>query len=123
MKPPQLPACCPTVEALTRCCAPASEQKVPPAVAVELAALFKSLADPSRIEMLGLLAKAPPEGLCVADFQARFALSQATISHHLRTLRRVGLVDCRKEGTYCWYFLQRSTLDALGDLPRRLLAP
>ncbi len=63
--------------------------------AAELAGVHRALADPTRIQMVHILAAAA-EPVCVCDFTAAFDLGQPTISHHLAKLREAGLVDQRE---------------------------
>jgi len=42
---------------------------------------------------------------CVCDLTEAFALSQPTISHHLRLLREAGLVEAERRGTWSYYRL------------------
>jgi len=57
--------------------------------AADLDAIFSALADPTRRDMLGRLAK----GDCsVGELAAPFEMSQPAISKHLKVLERAGLV-------------------------------
>jgi ArsR family transcriptional regulator len=67
-----------------------------------LVAIFKALADPTRLEILRLLA-AQRGPTCVCDVVAHFGLSQPTISHHLSVLREAGLVRAAKIGIWSFY--------------------
>jgi DNA-binding transcriptional ArsR family regulator len=77
----------------------------------ELAARFKALADPTRVAIVNRLAAA--EEVCVCDLNAAFALSQPTISHHLKILREAGLVDSKRRGTWAYYRLVPEAIDSL----------
>jgi len=77
----------------------------------ELAARFKALADPTRVAIVNRLSSV--EELCVCDLNATFAKSQATISHHLRILREVGLVEASRRGTWAYYRLVPEAVGAL----------
>ncbi|GAC1414320.1 MAG: metalloregulator ArsR/SmtB family transcription factor [Candidatus Velthaea sp.] len=68
------------------------------------AALFKALADPSRLTMLATLALATDE-VCVCDFTDVLPLNQPTVSHHLKILRDAALVTCERRGTWVYYRL------------------
>lgn len=84
------------------CCGP----DVPPMeaeAAEDLAAVFKALADPTRVAIVSRLASGEP--CCVCDLTAAFELSQPTVSHHLRILRDAGLVDAERRGTFAYYWL------------------
>jgi ArsR family transcriptional regulator len=66
------------------------------------AAVFAALGDPTRLEILRLVAgQAGP--VCVCDIVDRFELSQPTISHHLRVLREAGLLVHEKRGIWSFY--------------------
>jgi DNA-binding transcriptional ArsR family regulator len=83
-----------------------------------LAARFKALADPTRVAIVNRLAGA--DECCVCDLTDAFALSQPTISHHLKVLRDAGLVESSRRGTWAYYRLVPDAVDALRDtLSRR----
>ena len=82
--------------------------------AARLAPMFKALGDPVRLQMISMIA-AQPE-LCVCEITPAFDLSSGTISHHLKTLREAGLVDCERRGTYVFYWVQPAALAALAVL-------
>jgi len=75
--------------------------------AAELAGVHRALADPTRIQMVHILAAAS-EPVCVCDFTAAFDLGQPTISHHLAKLREAGLVTSVKRGIWAFYQLNPS---------------
>lgn len=72
--------------------------------------VLKALADPTRLQMIGIL-KRSPQPVCICDFTAAFELSQPTISHHMARLKDAGLVDATREGIWAFYAL-RHNLDA-----------
>jgi ArsR family transcriptional regulator, arsenate/arsenite/antimonite-responsive transcriptional repressor len=81
--------------------------------------LLKALADPTRLQMVGVL-KGSPQPVCICDFTASFQLSQPTISHHMAKLKDAGLVEVTKAGIWAYYRLAthldartRALLDAL----------
>ena len=63
---------------------------------------FAALAEPTWLQILGLLA-AQPAPLCVCEINAAFPLGQPTISHHLKQLRDAGLVRSEKRGLWVYY--------------------
>lgn len=71
----------------------------------EMAAVYKAIADPTRLQMLHML-KAASDPICVCDFTAAFDLGQPTVSHHLGKLKAAGLVDCFKRGVWAFYRLR-----------------
>ena len=84
----------------------------------ETIALFKALADKSRLQILKSLAM---EDMYVERLAQRPELTPATISFHLKKLEETGLVEAKKEQYYTMYSLNRTLLDqpvsqlALGD--------
>jgi ArsR family transcriptional regulator len=78
-----------------------------------LDALFKALADPTRLRMLGLLAGGE---ICVCNIHECLGIPQPSASRHLAYLRRKGLVVTRKEGLWVHY-----KLAALDDAVMRVL--
>jgi ArsR family transcriptional regulator len=70
--------------------------------ATRVAELFKALADPTRIRIIGLLAHVE---LCVGDLCLVLGMSQPAVSYQLRILRTLRIVAARKEGKHVFYTL------------------
>jgi ArsR family transcriptional regulator len=85
------------------------------------AGTLRALADPTRLTMVRALAAADAP-VCVCDFTAALDLSQPTISHHMGTLRRAGLVTARKQGLWTYYQLRSDMPPRLRQLVEALLA-
>ena len=87
-----------------------------------IAALFRVLGQPARIQILLLLAR---EEACVCHLAAYLGLRQAAISQHLMLLRDSGLVNAAREGRNIYYSLARPDLLELVQQAARLsgLAP
>ena len=73
------------------------------------AAVFKALADPTRLLILALVAK-NEGGVCECNIVDCTPLSQPTISYHVKVLKEAGLLDCEKRGLWCHYALRKDTL-------------
>jgi ArsR family transcriptional regulator len=73
---------------------------------VEMETLFKALADRTRLRILGLLLAGE---VCVCDLQDSLKSPQSKVSRHLAYLRRVGLVQTRRDGLWVHYRLVRHT--------------
>lgn len=71
-------------------------------VYTELAGIVKAMANPHRLEILELLAQGE---YSVEDIADQTDLSIANASQHLQVLKRVQLMETRKEGTYVYYHL------------------
>jgi ArsR family transcriptional regulator len=67
-----------------------------------LATLFKALADPTRLRLIGLLSSGE---VCVCHLHESLGVPQPTASRHLAYLRRAGLVVGRKDGLWVHYRL------------------
>jgi len=70
-----------------------------------LAELFKTLGDPTRIRMMDALAKSE---FCVCDLAELLELSQSATSHQLRVLRNSDLVKYRRDGKMVYYSVHDS---------------
>ena len=81
--------------------------------------LFRSLADPTRLAIVGHLALGEHR---VVDLTAHLGLAQSTVSGHLACLRDCGLVSVRTEGRASLYSLARPELFELLSSAERLLA-
>jgi DNA-binding transcriptional ArsR family regulator len=75
-----------------------------------LTQLFRVIADPARLRILGELAAAPRTGHELAE---RLALTPPTISHHMAKLVGVGLVQVEPEAQKRRYSLDAAALRAL----------
>ncbi len=84
------------------CCPPAIP--LPTARVDASVAVLKALADPTRLQMIGVLKRAA-EPVCICDFTASFDLSQPTISFHMGKLKAAGLVDVTRQGIWAYYRL------------------
>ena len=76
--------------------------------------LFRAFADRTRLRILSLLRDGE---LCVGDLVELLDVPQPTTSRHLGSLRKSGLVACRKEGQWALY----SLAEPADELQRRLL--
>lgn len=84
--------------------------------ATAVAALFKALADPVRLRLLSLIASHADGEACVCDLTPAFAVSEPTISHHLKVLRDAGLVTSERRASWVYYRLVPQALTGLSDL-------
>ncbi len=77
--------------------------------AEELLPVFKNLSDPNRFNIYLYLVGGGEKS--VSDIRAHVGLSQPLTSHHLRHLRLVGLVVCRRQGNNILYSACGEKLD------------
>lgn len=76
--------------------------EVDPASAKTIAATLQALATPSRLLILGQLRKAPAT---VGELARSVRMEQSAVSHQLRLLRTLGLVDGQRQGRTVLYAL------------------
>ena len=61
-------------------------------------ACLEALGQPTRLDVFRLLVRAGERGLSFGDIQDRTGVPASTLSHHLATLARCGLVQQTKQG-------------------------
>ena len=64
------------------------------------AELFQALAHPARLMLLDLIGEGPR---CACEILPSVDLDQSTVSRHLSTLRRAGVLKARKDGVRVLY--------------------
>jgi ArsR family transcriptional regulator len=70
---------------------------------------LRALGDPTRLRILDRVARGEQ---CVCQLAAAIDVPQPLLSHHLKILRRAGLITRRKEGRWNYYALNRERLEA-----------
>ena len=68
----------------------------------DLAELFKTFGDSTRIRILFVLFEAE---VCVCDLAQVLNMTQSAVSHQLKILKQSRLVKCRREGKSIFYSL------------------
>lgn len=96
---------------------PGSDVRRDPVYRLE-AELFRTLGNPARIRLLELLADGERT---VGELQEALDLESSSVSHHLTSLRRQGLLDSRKVGTSVFYRISDPRTPALLGIARELL--
>jgi ArsR family transcriptional regulator len=98
------------------CCSPLTKEPLGAREAERIVPVLKALADPVRLRLLSLVASYQDGEACVCDLNEAFDLSQPTISHHLKVLYEVGLLDRDKRGVWVYYRIKNEALADLGTL-------
>ena len=83
--------------------------------AAEMAELFRTLSDPTRIRIIGTLLHGE---INVGTLARNVGVSESAVSHQLRTLRQMRLVQARKRGREVYYCLDD---EHIADLFQRVL--
>jgi ArsR family transcriptional regulator, arsenate/arsenite/antimonite-responsive transcriptional repressor len=103
-----------TLDILQPICCALGTPPMPREAAVDVAATFKALADPTRVAIVNRLSAT--DAVCVCDLTDAFELSQPTISHHLRILRDAGLIEAERRGTWAYYRVVPEAIEQLRDV-------
>ena len=69
-------------------------------VAAHVAELFRAFSDTSRVRLLSVLVEGE---MNVGSLASLINLSESAVSHHLRSLRQMGLVKTRRDGKEVYY--------------------
>lgn len=79
----------------------------------KLAKFFKILGDTTRTKILFSLDQ---NEMCVCDIANVLGMSKSSISHQLGTLRKSGIVKCRKQGKEVYYMLDDDHIKQLFEV-------
>jgi ArsR family transcriptional regulator, arsenate/arsenite/antimonite-responsive transcriptional repressor len=86
------------------CCVARVEPDLEPERALDLAALVKALADPTRLRIVDAVRKAAPEAVCQCELVPLFDMSQPALSKHLKVLTSAGVLGAEKRGLWTYYY-------------------
>ncbi|HUT61651.1 MAG TPA: metalloregulator ArsR/SmtB family transcription factor [Phycisphaerae bacterium] len=78
--------------------------------AAHVAELFRAFSDTSRVRILSVLAD---REMNVHSLAEAVGVSESGVSHHLRSLRQMRLVQARREGKEVYYRLEDEHIIAL----------
>jgi len=87
------------------CCAPLASPRLSDEEVEATAELFKVLGDPARVRIVNVLATSS-EPVCVCHLIEPLGLSQPTVSHHLKRLVDVGLLEREQRGKWAYFSLK-----------------
>lgn len=86
----------------------------------KLQQLLKILSDESRYKIILHLMKGEE---CVCVIAEKLDLERTLVSHHLATLRRAGLINDRKVGTWVHCSLDKKVFKEMEKLYQKILSP
>jgi ArsR family transcriptional regulator, arsenate/arsenite/antimonite-responsive transcriptional repressor len=98
------------------CCPPLLAGRLTTADAASVAVLFRVLGEPARLQLLSLIATQPSGEVCACELVESLGLSQPTVSHHLKVMYEVGLLEKERRGTWIYYRIVRERLVSLREL-------
>jgi ArsR family transcriptional regulator len=108
-----LPVISPRERQAGGCCEAPVEPDLTAAAAVELAAVVKALADPTRLRIVDTLRKAAPEAVCQCELMPLFDMSQPALSKHLKVLVGAGVVGRERRGLWAYYYMLPGATEGL----------
>lgn len=83
----------------------------------DYALLFKALSDETRLKIVEMLSCGE---MCACDILESFAISQPTLSYHMKILTDSGLINSRKEGSWMKYSISAEKAEAIKDFWERI---
>jgi len=96
-------------------CCDSSPYMVPdPAASRDLALRLKALSDPTRLQLLELVAAHPGGRACICDLTEPLGVTQPTVSHHMKLLAEAGFVTREQRGKWAYYTIQPQALADVG---------
>lgn len=76
----------------------------------DLTDLFSVFSDKTRLRIVCALAMSRT---CVTDLSDILKINQTTVSHQLRLLRNLGIVDCERDGKIIYYSLKNEIINEI----------
>lgn len=76
----------------------------------DLTDLFSVFSDKTRLRIVCALAMSRT---CVTDLSDILKINQTTVSHQLRLLRNLGVVDCERDGKIIYYSLKNEIINEI----------
>lgn len=78
---------------------------------IDMVQVFKALGDERRLHIVELIAHT--DNICAHQILDDIGTSQATLSHHMKTLCHSRVVNYRREGKWVFYTLNPNALEAI----------
>ncbi len=94
------------------CCEPVVYPDVERMHAERMSDVAKALSDPIRLQLVDVLRRHAGR-VCVCELTPLFDVGQPTVSHHLKVLRRAGIVDSERQGLWAYYYVKPDALEEL----------
>lgn len=83
-----------------------------------LARTLRAVADPTRLQLLSMIAGSPDEEASVSDLASSLGFTQPTVTHHLRILVDDGVLVREQRGKFVWHSIAPDRRAAIIDLLR-----
>ena len=73
-------------------------------------AFFKALGDENRLKIINMLSSGE---ICACEILCELAITQSTLSHHMKILCDCALVNARRAGKWTYYSLGKARVKAV----------
>ena len=83
-----------------------------------MSSIFQALSDFTRLKIVILLIMKP---FCVGDITSILNINQTTISHQLKILKSLGIVDFDRQGKNVIYYIKNPNIETIFDATVELL--
>jgi len=83
------------------------------ATVARFADMLAAMGTEPRLRIVRLLLAAHPAGLVAGEIGGELDMAGSTLSHHLDRLKREGVVNVRRDGTFLWYTANTGALEEL----------
>lgn len=74
--------------------------------------IFKALSDSNRLQVIDMLSCGEK---CACDLLTKFKITQPTLSHHMKVLTDIGLVNSYKDSNWMKYSLNKEKFEELKE--------
>lgn len=78
-----------------------------------MAKVYKALCDPNRLRIIEMLLSGDK---CACKILEHLNIAQSTLSHHMKILCESGFVDCRRDGKWMHYTLNKQVFEQAKNL-------
>lgn len=72
--------------------------------------MFKALSDSNRLQIIDMLSCGE---MCACNILEKFNITQPTLSHHMKVLNEIGLVNSYKDSSWMRYSLNKEKFQEL----------
>lgn len=88
-------------------------RKATPEEVARFADMLAAIGTESRLRIMQLLLTAHPDGMVAGEIQAEIGVSASNLSHHLEKLKREGVIEVKREGSFLRYTANTEALQEL----------
>ncbi|WP_075724597.1 ArsR/SmtB family transcription factor [Corynebacterium aquilae] len=101
----------------------ADVQTLPGDLTRRAADFFRAISDPTRLKLLYLVAGRGSENICSHELAQALQVAPPTVTHHMKRLAAVGLVERHQQGKWAYYTVNNPKFCQLNSLITALGTP